>query len=128
MKTKPKPNSFDIHVGENLRNIRKLKAVSQGDLATAIGVSFQQIQKYEKGENRISATRLYRAAQFLETDLMKFFDGYEDKKAKNGVDAVIEDVSADMDKQTYKLLKLFKRIEDRALRKAFLKMLEKMSE
>lgn len=124
MKVKPKPSSFDILVGQNLRTIRKLKCESQSALANAVGVTFQQVQKYERGENRISATRLYLAAEFFDIDLISFFEGYKDapkKPSKKGVNIF------NFDNQTIDMIGLFTKIEDKELKKSFLRMLKKLS-
>ena len=64
---------MDVHVGREIATRRKTLGLSQTDLARIAGVSFQQIRKYENGENRISATRLYAIAGALSLDLAAFF-------------------------------------------------------
>jgi len=68
--------SLDIHFGEKLRARRMMMApkVSQSELANALGVTFQQIQKYEKGINRLSAAMMVRIAEVLKVDVQYFFD------------------------------------------------------
>ena len=68
--------SLDIHFGEKLRARRMMMApkVSQSELANALGVTFQQIQKYEKGVNRLSAAMMVRIAEVLKVDVQYFFD------------------------------------------------------
>lgn len=65
----------DIHVGERMRLRRKTLGMSQETLGLALGISFQQIQKYERGANRISASKLFQAAGVLQTPLSFFFEG-----------------------------------------------------
>ena len=72
------PDPVDAHVGAKLRGFRKTKRVSQTALAGAVGVSFQQIQKYESGTNRISASMLYGIARRLAVPIAGFFDGLPD--------------------------------------------------
>jgi transcriptional regulator with XRE-family HTH domain len=76
-----KPNEsatpVDAHVGKMIRSIRKAKNVSQETLAAALGVTFQQVQKYELGANRISASKMFDAAAFLEVPPAAFFEGLE---------------------------------------------------
>lgn len=67
----------DIHVGKMLRAVRKAKGVSQETLADALGISFQQVQKYENGANRVSASKMFDAAVFLGVAPAAFFDGLE---------------------------------------------------
>ncbi|MEF2073653.1 helix-turn-helix domain-containing protein [Consotaella aegiceratis] len=68
----------DLFVGERLRELRTDRGISQQTLGEALGVTFQQLQKYEKGINRISASRLYRAAKALGVEPASFFDGFDD--------------------------------------------------
>lgn len=62
-------SAADLEIGERIRAVRLARRVSQSALADQLGVTFQQLQKYEKGSNRISASRLLKAAAFLEIDL-----------------------------------------------------------
>lgn len=67
----------DRHVGARLRDRRLLLGQSQGDVAACCGVTFQQIQKYERGSSRISASRLFLIANFLGVPVVYFFEGLE---------------------------------------------------
>ena len=67
-------NPIDVHVGARLRARRTLLGLSQTVLAEAIGLTFQQLQKYENGSNRISASRLYDFSKLLDVDIGYFFD------------------------------------------------------
>lgn len=69
------PSSVDIHVGARVRLRRRFCRMTQDQLAQALGTTFQQVQKYEKGANRICAGRLWRAAQALDVPVAYFFDG-----------------------------------------------------
>ena len=60
------PDPVDVHVGEQLRRMRHLRNISQEKLAAALGVSFQQVQKYERGANRVSASMIWRACKALD--------------------------------------------------------------
>ena len=68
-------NDIDLHLGKRLRRRRRLLGLTQQQLADAVGVRFQQIQKYECGANRISAARLWRLAEALEVPVGYFYDG-----------------------------------------------------
>ncbi len=68
-----KTDELDVLIGKRLRERRILLAITQEDLARRIGLSFQQLQKYEVGENRISAARLYKLSQILEVPISWFF-------------------------------------------------------
>ena len=69
------PHLVDIHVGARLRLRRKAMGLSQTQLADSIGITFQQLQKYERGANRVSASKLYGMAVTLQTSVAWFFDG-----------------------------------------------------
>ena len=66
---------IDLHLGKRLRRRRRLLGLTQQQLALAVGIRFQQIQKYECGANRISAARLWQLAEALETPVSYFYDG-----------------------------------------------------
>ncbi|WP_343699635.1 helix-turn-helix transcriptional regulator [Caulobacter sp.] len=72
------PNPIDLHVGARVRTRRKVAGVSQEQLASALKLTFQQIQKYERGANRISASKLYEIAAFLKAPIAYFFEGLAD--------------------------------------------------
>ncbi|GAA6202334.1 helix-turn-helix transcriptional regulator [Aquicoccus sp. SU-CL01552] len=80
------PHRVDVHVGKRVRHRRWLVGMTQQQLAEQVGIKFQQIQKYETGANRISASRLWDIAEALEVPVSFFFEGLE------------ETVSADSDK------------------------------
>lgn len=69
------PEPVDVHVGQRLRQRRTLLGMSQEKLAKAFGVSFQQVQKYERGANRISASRLHLLTKILDVPITYFFEG-----------------------------------------------------
>ena len=71
-------NPVDVYVGTRLRAQRVQEGLSQEELADAIGITFQQLQKYESGQNRISASRLYDLSQVLGVDLNYFVDGMDE--------------------------------------------------
>src|ERR1700733_5244239 len=71
------PDPVDVHVGKRLRQARLLSGLSQEELGDGIGVSFQAVQKYEQGENRLSASRLFRAAKLLGQTVAYFFEELE---------------------------------------------------
>ncbi|MGI9413019.1 MAG: helix-turn-helix domain-containing protein [Hyphomicrobiales bacterium] len=71
---KKNPNPIDVHVGSRVRMRRMLIGLSQEKLGERLGLTFQQVQKYEKGSNRISASRLYQMAQILSVPVQFFFE------------------------------------------------------
>lgn len=74
---------IDTYVGHKLRQVRTSAGMSQTDLANELGITFQQIQKYEKGTNRISVSRLYRIAKLLGVSFDYFVDGFEGSSLKS---------------------------------------------
>ncbi|MFK7836079.1 MAG: helix-turn-helix domain-containing protein [Sulfitobacter sp.] len=70
----------DLHVGRKLKQIRTLRRLSQTDVARKLDLSFQQIQKYEIGSNRIAASRLFELAQILDVAPSFFFEGLHDNE------------------------------------------------
>jgi transcriptional regulator with XRE-family HTH domain len=72
--SKKQPNRIDIHVGARIRLRRTLLGMSQDQLGTSLGITFQQIQKYERGMNRVGASRLQLMANVLEVPVSFFFD------------------------------------------------------
>ena len=72
-------NDIDVYLGKRLRRRRRLLGLTQQQLAGAVGVRFQQIQKYECGANRISAARLWQLSEALEVPVGYFYDGLSDQ-------------------------------------------------
>jgi len=70
------PHPVDVHVGRVIRHTRRGRGLTQQMLAARVGVKFQQIQKYETGANRVSASRLWEIAQVLDVSMNHFFDDY----------------------------------------------------
>lgn len=73
------PHPVDRHVGRRVQEKRLGLGLSQTALGKAVGVSFQQMQKYEKGQNRISASKLFEIADFLKVEIPYFFDGFSSR-------------------------------------------------
>ncbi|HWT51563.1 MAG TPA: helix-turn-helix domain-containing protein [Caulobacter sp.] len=73
-----RPRPVDVHVGGRVRMRRKMIGVSQEQLADALGLTFQQVQKYELGSNRVSASKLYEIAKILKVPIAFFFVGLVD--------------------------------------------------
>lgn len=115
-KTKGKPDPVDIHVGLRLRIRRSLLGLSQEKLAESIGLTFQQIQKYERGMNRISAGRLYQFAQILDVPVTWFYQEYMQGKVLAQVD------DATFSPDSLQMVALYNALPEQK-RKAFKKLL-----
>lgn len=76
------PHPIDVHVGRRLRARRRLLGLTQDALASAVDIKFQQIQKYESGSNRVSASRLWALAKALDVPVSYFFEGMNGSEPK----------------------------------------------
>ena len=83
------PNPVDVHVGSRMRLRRTMLGLSQEKLGEAIGLTFQQVQKYERGANRIGASRLFDLARVLDVPVSFFFDDMPDAAAASSPSAVV---------------------------------------
>jgi transcriptional regulator with XRE-family HTH domain len=131
------PNPVDVHVGTRVRIRRSLLGISQEKLAESVGLTFQQIQKYERGTNRISASRLYQFGKILDVPVSFFFEKFiEDSGARelgyqalsdNDQDSIVDDEILHS-KETLDLIRTYYTIKDPAARKDFLKTIKSMAE
>lgn len=76
------PHPVDVHVGKRVRHRRWLVGMTQQQLAESVGIKFQQIQKYETGANRVSASRLWDIADALDVEVSFFFEGLDNESAE----------------------------------------------
>lgn len=134
-KTKGTPNDIDAHVGQRLRVRRSLLGMSQEKLAEAIGLTFQQVQKYERGTNRVSASRLYDISNVLDVPVSYFFEqigqpsvvmpahGLSDnqQEAFEGEDVMSR-------KETLDLVRVYYSVEDPEARRDIMKFIKAMAE
>ncbi len=116
----PETWSVDVHVGKRLKTRRTLLGMSQEKLGEALGLTFQQIQKYEKGSNRISAGTLYRLGQILDVPVSFFFDLYAEADASGPGHPAAPDPAAEaIGRRDARLLRLWRsappHIADRVL-------------
>jgi len=105
----------DLHVGKRLRHRRWMIGMTQQQLANAVGIKFQQIQKYESGANRVSASRLWDLSQALSVPVSFFFDGLEATDAVTGDGTVTPEMFAD--KETLELVRAYYALEERPRQK-----------
>lgn len=116
----------DCHVGRRLRIRRTLLNFSQATVAKALGVSFQQVQKYERGANRISASRLYDLAAILKTDVAYFFADFddEDRPATEALE-IADPVASDLSRsESLELLRDYWGLPDNEMRARFRDLLQ----
>lgn len=108
----------DVHVGKRIRQRRWLTGMTQQQLAEHVGIKFQQIQKYETGANRVSASRLWDIADALDVPVSFFFEGIEEEAAAGDPDSK---VPADLmgDKEALDLVRSYYSIPENQRRRLF---------
>lgn len=108
------PHPTDVHVGHRLREVRIMRGLTQTQLGERLGISFQQVQKYEKGTNRIGSSRLWDMCGILDVPVSFFFDGLSDEKTDD------EKIS----RRALQLAKELDRIADDDVKTNFLQLLK----
>jgi transcriptional regulator with XRE-family HTH domain len=133
MIAKKAPNPIDKHVGSRVRMRRMMLAMSQEKLGNSLGLTFQQVQKYEKGTNRIGASRLQQISQILQVPVSFFFEGAPTVGTAPRADgfteapspAYVSDFLATSDGLA--LTKAFMRISDSKLRRRIVDLVEQIA-
>lgn len=133
MMAKKAPNPIDKHVGSRVRMRRMMLAMSQEKLGDALGLTFQQVQKYEKGTNRIGASRLQQISHILKVPVAFFFEGAPSSSVAEPLDdlaeapspAYVSDFLATSDGLA--LTKAFMRIGDSKLRRRIVDLVEQIA-
>ena len=113
----------DQLVARNIRYQRMQRGMSQDAVAHQLGLTFQQLQKYEKGVNRIGCGRLFQIANVLSVHVMDFFEGSEKGKPTSG--RVVRDLIAEP--QSFHLVQAFSEISDRRLRSSVVDLVKKIA-
>lgn len=127
-------NPVDVHVGNRLKLRRTMIGMSQDKLGQTVGLTFQQIQKYEKGANRIGASRLYQFATILDVPPAWFFEGLEGQpvEARNGnlLAAATPDIAplAAFSREDIELLRAFQAVTNPLLRRRVADLVRAMAE
>jgi transcriptional regulator with XRE-family HTH domain len=125
---KPRATGIDAHIGMRIRLLRTLMKMTQEDLGTALGLSYQQVQKYERGVNRISGARLVDLSNVLNVPIGFFFDDLPDRTGNthgNQNTNLANDVFSRV--VSLELLHAYDRIPDEAVRKRVLDLIKSMS-
>ena len=120
------PNPIDVHVGSRVRMRRLMLGMSQEKLADALGLTFQQVQKYEKGANRISASRLQQTADTLGVAVPFFFEGAPGSSTPDGYSPIYvnEFISS---AEGLRLIKAFTQISDAGLRRSIVGLVQELA-
>lgn len=129
------PNPIDVHVGKRLRLRRNILKITQKELAEMLGLTFQQVQKYEKGDNRVSASRLWDISQILGVPIDFFFEDIDEQIAlksprpKNkDQDYLAEIIDDPMQREeTLQLVRAYYKIHNRDLAKDLFNILQTLS-
>lgn len=111
----PRATEMDAFVGKRLRTARKLAKVTQQQLAAVLGVSFQAVQKYENGSNRITAPKLFKAAEFLGADI-RFFTTPDD--------GALQTDRMSLSDEEIELLRYYRSLNNPRTRRLFRKLLQ----
>lgn len=119
------PDPIDLHVGARIRYRRMSLSVSQEALASKLGVTFQQIQKYEKGQNRVGASRLWQIARELGCRIGFFFEDLGDLEERDDAPNPIEFVSSP---EGLQLNLAFQRIRDAATRRKIAELVSTLAD
>lgn len=126
------PHPIDVHVGKRLRVRRMVQGISQESLGRSLGLTFQQIQKYEKGVNRIGASRLFELSELLKVPVQFFYDDYGDTIGTPAgfADADDDDVFMKLVKspEGVQLCRYFAAIEDAHVRKRVLELVKSIAD
>ncbi len=123
-------NEVDVFVGQRLRELRMLAGLSQSDVAAALGLTFQQLQKYERGFNRVSASRLFKLAQFFRVPVSVFFDGLDERArdAASGIPQAEENETTLRSREALMLARYFQNIRDPQVRGAIRELAERCAD
>lgn len=131
-RTRGKPNKVDIHVGTRVRQRRTLLGMSQEKLADALGLTFQQVQKYERGANRIGAGRLFELSRALDVPVSYFFDevGGADGGKATGLSEKPASYESDpmSRRETLLLVRAYYAIPDTAVRRRVLDLMKTLGD
>ncbi len=116
----------DKLVGQNIRIFRTAKGISQTELGNAVGVTVQQIQKYENGANRVGSSRLFKIAEVLEVPIGRFFDNAATASDGSAAGPVVTDLLNSP--YAVQMLKAFARLPSDSMRRSLVVLAERISE
>ncbi|MDR2646182.1 MAG: helix-turn-helix domain-containing protein [Holosporaceae bacterium] len=120
-------DSIDLHIGKQVKARRFFLGISQEKLGNYLGVTFQQIQKYEKGTNRISAGTLFNIANILNIDVNYFYKGYQQVPSLSEESKPVYNSDQSKSKETSELLRSFYKITDVTIRKKVLALIKSIA-
>ncbi len=123
------PDPIDVHVGSQLKMRRRLLSISQGEIGNNLGLTFQQIQKYEKGTNRIASSRLLKLSKILDVPVEYFFEEMPDHVEQHARNFSIEnpetfDQVRLVSRETVELILNYYKIKNPKLRKRIFELIK----
>ncbi len=133
-KTDSAPHPVDIHVGKRLRLRRTIQGLSQEVVGNAIGVTFQQIQKYERGANRMGSSRLFEFSKILKVPVSYFFDGFEAQVGEENDYMMAESSSPEFEheqmssRETMEMMRAYYKISSPRVRKSVFDLVKNLAE
>jgi transcriptional regulator with XRE-family HTH domain len=117
----------DTDIANRVRALRLQRSLSQTELGKALGVTFQQVQKYERGTNRISAGRLYRIAEVLDVPVAFFYEGFDGRGHEPGLHSVDTDFAFLQTSGAMRLVRAYARITNGGVRQKLLLLTESLA-
>jgi transcriptional regulator with XRE-family HTH domain len=121
------PSSHDIELGKRIKLRRIEQQISQGELGKALGVNFQQVQKYEKGVNRVGAAQLQWIATKLDVPVTFFFDDMKAGKRANGEKREVESLLLIDSSFSLRLLRAYTSVKDKTVQRLFVALIESIA-
>jgi len=117
----------DIEIAKRVRALRLQRGLSQTELGEVLDVTFQQVQKYERGTNRISAGRLYRIAEVLDVPVSFFYEGFEGRGSEPGLHSTDIEFGFLQTSAAMRLIRAYSRITDSGVRQKLLLLTESLA-
>lgn len=125
IRSRTQAKSVDTHVGQCIRDKRNERGLSQTEVADALGVTFQQVQKYERGTNRVGASRLYDLSRILGVPVQFFFEGLENQP--NELEDDGENIVHLMKPDTIELVEAYYKVDNPHVRRQILSTIRSIS-
>ena len=124
-RSRAQANTVDTHVGQRIRDKRNERGMSQTEVANALGVTFQQVQKYERGTNRVGASRLFDLSRILSVPIQYFFAGLNNQSTP--IEKEDDNVIHLMKPDTVELVEAYYKVENLQVRRQILSTIRSIS-
>jgi transcriptional regulator with XRE-family HTH domain len=132
VRTRGGPEAVDVHVGSRVRQRRTMLGMSQEKLGEALGLTFQQVQKYERGANRIGASRLHHISEVLDVPISYFFEELSPTYSMKKGSVALEEAQAEYDhdpmakRETLELVRSYYKIKDPRVRRRIFELTKQL--